>query len=194
MSYIDGAGRTVYSEAEKRRKQNQELIANMQKQEQERRKFIADNQQAIMQAIQAAEARKAAALENDRSRAFSAREAAKARANSNANNAASRALSLRAQDIGREEFAQSQAFREKQRRDQLREAAQARLDRNASDRDAKRERQFNTPGKKRIRTGAGTYRMVDNNDPSYKNEQHVLTEIEKRKLKRRKKKGFIRYF
>ena len=175
-------------------KRREELLAQMQEQEAKRQEFIANHQDQILQAMQAVQAQVAAAKENDKSRAFSAREAAKARANSNANNAASRALSLRAQDIGREEFAQSQAFREKQRRDQLREAAQARLDRNASDRDAKRERQFNTPGKKRIRTGAGTYRMVDNNDPSYKNEQHVLTEIEKRKLKRRKKKGFIRYF
>ena len=175
-------------------KRREELMAEIRRQDEERMNFIANNQEAIMQAIQAAEARKAAALENDRSRAFSAREAAKARASSNANSAASRALTKRSQDIGREEFAQSQAFREKQRRDQLREAAQARLDKNASDRDAKRERQFNTPGQKRIRTGAGTYRMVDNNDPSYKNEQHVLTEIEKRKLKRRKDKNFIRYF
>ena len=192
MSYIDGVGRLQLSEADKRRKQNQELIADMQRQEKERKEFIANNHDQIMAAMQAVQAQAAAAKENDKSRAFSASEAAKNRASSNANSAASRDLSRRSQDIGREEFAQSQAFREKQRKDQLREAAQARLDRNASDRDAKTERQFNTPGQKRVRTGVGTYRFVDNDDPDYKDEQHVLTEIEKRKKKRRNK--FIRYF
>ena len=194
MSYIDGVGRLQLSEADKRRKLYEERLAAMQKQEKERKEFIANNHDQIMAAMQAVQAQAAAAKENDKSRAFSASEAAKNRASSNANSAASRDLSRRSQDIGREEFAQSQAFREKQRKDQLREAAQARLDRNASDRDAKTERQFNTPGQKRIRTGAGTYRMVANNDPSYKNEQHVLTEIEKRKLERRKDRNFIRYF
>lgn len=173
-------------------KRREELLAQMQKQDQERKEFIANNHDQIMAAMQAVQAQAAAAKENDKSRAFSASEAAKNRASSNANSAASRDLSRRSQDIGREQFAQSQAFREKQRKDQLREAAQARLDRNASDRDAKTERQFNTPGQKRVRTGVGTYRMVDNNDPDYKDEQHVLTEIEKRKRKRRG--NFIRYF
>lgn len=192
MPYIDGAGRTVYSEAEKARKLYEERLANMQRQEKERQEFIAQHSEQIMAAMQAVQAQAAAAKENDKSRAFSAAEAAKSRAASNANNAASRALTRRAQDIGQYEFAESQAFREKQRKDQLREAAQARLDRDASDRDAKMERQFNTPGQKRIRTGVGTYRMVANDDPDYKDEQHVLTEIEKRKKKRRK--NFIRYF
>ena len=194
VSYIDGAGRLQLSYAEKQRKLYEERLAAMQKQKKEQEEFMAQHQDQIMAAMQAVQAQAAAAKENDKSRAFSAREAAKARASSNANSAASRALSLRAQDIGRDEFAQSQAFREKQRKDSLRESAQARLDRNSSDRDAKMERQFNTPGQKRIRTGVGTYRMVDNDDPDYKDEQHVSTEIEKRKKKRRKDKNFIRYF
>ena len=164
----------------------------MQKEKEAREKWVAEHQKEIMETIQANEARKAAAIENDKARAFSAAEAAKSRAASSANSAASRALSKRAQDIGMDEFNKEYAFKEKTRRDQLRAAAQARLDRNAKDRDAKMERQFNTPGTKRIRTGVGTYKVVNNDDPDYKNEQHVLTEIQKRKNRRRG--NFIRYF
>ena len=182
------------SEGDLRRKMHAETLERLQREKQAQQEFIAQHQDQIMAAMQAVQAQAAAAKENDKSRAFSAAEAAKSRAASAANNAASRALSRRAQDIGQAEFAESQAFREKQRKDQLREAAQARLDRSASDRDAKMERQFNTPGNKRIRTGHGTYRWVSNSNPDYKNEQHVMTEIEKRRQQRRKKKGFIRYF
>lgn len=192
MSYIDGAGRLQLSYAEKQRKLYESRLAAMQEQEKERQEFIAKNQDQIMAAMQAVQAQAAAAKENDKSRAFSAAEAAKNRAASSANNAASRALSRRAQDIGQAEFAETQAFREQQRKDQLRAAAQARLDRDASDRDAKTERQFNTPGTKRIRTGVGTYKVVNNDDPDYKHEQHVLTEHQIRQNNRRG--NFIRYF
>ena len=180
------------SEGDLRRKMHAETLERLQREKQAQQEFIAQHSDQIMAAMQAVQAQAAAAKENDKSRAFSAAEAAKSRAASAANNAASRALSRRAQDIGQAEFAESQAFREKQRKDQLREAAQARLDRDASDRDAKMERQFNTPGQKRVQTGAGTFRIVDNDDPDYKDEQHVLTPIEKRKKKRRE--NFIRYF
>jgi hypothetical protein len=84
------------------------------------------------------------------------------------------------------------AFRQQERRDSLRAQAQARLDKNAGDRDARTERAFNTPGTKRVQTGAGTYRMVSNSDPDYKQEQHVQTEIQKRRNNRRE--NFIKYF
>ena len=83
-------------------------------------------------------------------------------------------------------------FREKERKDSLRAAAQARLDKQLSDRDAKAERQFNTPGTKKIQTGAGTFRTVANNDPDYKYEQHALTPAQLAERKRRE--NFIRYF
>lgn len=183
---------TQLSEADKRRKLHAETLEKLQKQEQERKEFLAQNADQIMAAQQAAFARQQAAKEAGTQRQFASQEAAKGRAASAANSAASRALTERSQNIGMDQFAESQAFRETQRKDQLREAAQARLDRDASDRDAKTERQFNTPGKKRVRTGVGTYRMVDNDDIDYKDEQHVLTEIQKRKRKRRR--NFIRYF
>ena len=185
---------TLLSEADKRRKLHAETLEKLQKQEQERQEFLAQHADQIMAAQQAAFARQQAAKEAGMQRQFASQEAAKGRAASAANSAASRALTERSQNIGMAQFAESQAFRETQRKDQLREAAQARLDRDSSDRDAKVERAFNTPGTKKIQTGAGTYRTVANNDPDYKYEQHALTEIEKRKLKRRKDKDFIRYF
>lgn len=179
---------------EAREKRMEALRKEREQSEQARQEFLREHAGEIMAAQQAAFARQQAAKEAGMQRQFASQEAAKGRAASAANSAASRALTERSQNIGMDQFAESQAFRETQRRDQLREAAQARLDRDSSDRDAKVERAFNTPGTKKIQTGAGTYRTVANNDPDYKYEQHALTEIEKRKLKRRKDKGFIRYF
>lgn len=186
------AARTIVSEGQRRREMHAENIARMKKEEEERKQFMLENQEQIFNAIQVANAQKIAAQENDKSRAFSSSEAAKARSNSSANSAASRALQARAQDIGQQEFGQSMAFRQQERRDSLRAQAQARLDKNAGDRDARTERAFNTPGTKRVQTGAGTYRMVSNSDPDYKQEQHVQTEIQKRRNNRRK--NFIKYF